>query len=112
MNLFITCIVWTWLLSISLIVPTALPAGGAKKSIIEYSENNPGSELIALKAFNLLTSVDANSSILTGVQVGTPFKILKVWNSPKSGKWLLVNVLTESSSQIFHKRGWVRIGFS
>ena len=110
MNLISTFIVWTWLLGISLLVPATLPAGGAQKSIIQHRENNIGSPLIALKEFNLLSSAENDSYILTSVQAGTPFHILRVWDDGKqSGKWLLVNVINQQFDQLFYKRGWVQI---
>ena len=112
MNLISTFIIWTWLLGISLVVPTSLPAGGSQKSIIQHRENNIESTLIAFKDFNLLTSASNNSSILTRVQTGTPVNILKVWESKYTGKWLLVNVLNQDSYQLFYKRGWVNIATS
>ena len=112
MNLISTFIIWIWLLGISLVVPTSLPAGGSQKSIIQNRENNIGSPLIALKDFNLLSSASNNSSIVTRVEVGTPVDVLKVWDSTSTGKWLLVNVLSEHSNQFFYKRGWINIGTS
>jgi len=112
MNLISTFIIWTWMLGISLIVPTSLPAGGFQKSIIQYRENNIGEPLIALKDFNLFSAASDNSSILTRVQVGTPVDVLKVWHSTHSGKWLLVSVLYQNFHQLFYKRGWVNIGTS
>ena len=108
MNLISTFIIWTWLLAISLIVPTSLPAGGSQKSIIQNRENNLESPLIALENFNLLSSGSNKSSILTIVEVGTPVQVLKVWDD--NGKWLLVNVLSNNFDQLFYKRGWVNIG--
>ena len=81
MNLISTFIIWTWLLGISLVVPTSLPAGGSQKSTIHQRENNIGSPLIALKDFNLLSSASNNSSVVTRVQAGTPVDVLKVWDS-------------------------------
>tara|TARA_B100000700_G_scaffold286070_1_gene340626 strand:+ start:337 stop:678 length:342 start_codon:yes stop_codon:yes gene_type:complete len=113
MNLINTLIIWSWLLGISLMIPTTLPAGGAKKVIVEQRENNnKASPLISLGAFNLLSNVSEKSAILTNVSSGTPVKVLKVWESPKSGTWLLVSVLSQSSYQFFYKRGWVKIGSS
>ena len=112
MNLISTFIIWTWLLGISLVVPTSLPAGGSQKSIIQHRENNIESPLIALKDFNLLSSATLNSSIVSRVNSGTPVDVLKVWNSNDSGKWLLVNVLSQNFNQLFYKRGWVNIGTS
>tara|TARA_B100001250_G_scaffold232921_1_gene199990 strand:+ start:39 stop:377 length:339 start_codon:yes stop_codon:yes gene_type:complete len=109
MNLISTFIVWTWLLGISLLVPTTLPAGGAQKSIIQHRKNNIGSPIIALKDFNLLSSASNKSSTLTRVQSGTPVNVVKAWDSNEGGKWLLVNVLTRNSYQLFYKRGWVNI---
>tara|TARA_Y100001968_G_C18861832_1_gene482982 strand:+ start:75 stop:413 length:339 start_codon:yes stop_codon:yes gene_type:complete len=109
MNLISTFIVWTWLLSISLVVPTTLPAGGAQKSTVQHRENHIGSPLIAFKEFNLLSSADNSSSVLIRVQAGTPVNIVKVWNSHESGKWLLVNVIIRNFDQLFYKRGWVNI---
>ena len=112
MNLISTFIIWTWLLGISLVVPTSLPAGGSQKSVIEHRENNIGSPLIALKDFNLLSSASMHSSILSRVQAGTPVDVLKVWDSNESGQWLLVNILSRDYYQLFNKRGWVNIGTS
>tara|TARA_B100000965_G_C19533972_1_gene732429 strand:+ start:62 stop:400 length:339 start_codon:yes stop_codon:yes gene_type:complete len=112
MNLISTFIIWIWLLGISLVVPTSLPAGGSQKSTIHYRENNIGSPLIALKDFNLLSSASFKSSILSKVPAGTPVDVLKVWDSNESGKWLLVNVVSQNFYQLFHKRGWVNIGTS
>ena len=112
MNLISTLIIWIWLLGISLVVPTSLPAGGSQKSIIQHRENNIESTLIALKDFNLLSSATINSSIVSRVHSGTPVDVLNVWDSNDSGKWLLVNVLSQNFNQFFYKRGWVNIGTS
>jgi len=112
MNLISTFIIWIWLLGISLVVPTSLPAGGSQKTIIHNRENNIGSPLISLKAFNLRSSASFNSSILSRVESGTPVDVLKVWDSTETGQWLLVNVITQNSYQLFYKRGWVNIGTS
>ena len=112
MNLISTFIIWIWLLGISLVVPTSLPAGGFQKTIIQHRENHIGSPLIALKDFNLLSSASNNSSILTRFQAGTPVDVLKIWDANDNGKWLLVNVLSRKSNQLFYKRGWVNIGTS
>ena len=110
MNLISTLIIWIWLLGISFVVPTSLPAGGSQESIVQQRENNIGSPLISLNDFNLLSSVSLNSSILSTFQSGTPVYVLKVWDSPDNGKWLLVNVLSQNFYQLFYKRGWVHIG--
>ena len=109
MNLISTFIVWTWLLGISLVVPTTLPAGGAQKSNIQHRESNIRSPIIALTEFNLLSSASNNSSVLTRVKAGTPVNILKVWDGNDREKWLLVNVLSQDFYQFFYKKGWVNI---
>ena len=109
MNLISTFIVWIWLLGIALVVPTTLPAGGAQRSIIQHRKNNIGSPIIALKDFNLLSSSSMNSSVLTRVKAGTPVNVMRVWDSNDSGKWLLVNVITQNFYQLFYRRGWVNI---
>ena len=76
-----TFIIWTWLLGISLVVPTSLPAGGSQESTIQHRENNIGSPLIALKDCNLLSSASLDSSIVSRIESGMPVNILKVWNS-------------------------------
>ena len=112
MNLISTFIIWTWLLAISLIVPTSLPAGGSQKSIIQHRENNLESPVIALQNFNLLSSASNKSSIITRVKVGTPFQVLNIWDDHPNGRWLLVNVICNNFDQLFYKRGWVNIGTS
>ena len=112
MNLFNNIILWIWLLSVSLLIPITLPVGGLKKTIIEQREGSNSSPIIALNEFKLLSTITKNPLVLTRIKSGTPVNVLKEWNSVETGKWLLVKVLIESSSQIFHKRGWVEIGFS
>ena len=112
MNLISTFIIWIWLLGISLVIPTSLPAGGSQKSIIQHRENNIGSPLIALKDFNLLSSASINASILSNVKAGTPVNVLKAWDSNETGQWLLVNILIQNFHQLSYKRGWVNIGSS
>ena len=112
MNLISTFIIWTWLLCISLVAPATLPAGGAQESIIQHRRNNIGSPVIALKDFNLLSSATQKSSSLTTIKAGTPFKVVKVWDDNESGKWLLINVISQDFYQLFKKRGWVYIGNS
>ena len=109
MNLINTFIIWTWLLGISLVVPTSLPAGGSQKLIIQHRENNIESTLIALKDFNLLTSASNNSSTLTNVKAGTPVQVIQVWESNESKNWLLVSVLCHNFDQLLYRRGWVEI---
>ena len=109
MNLITTLLIWTWLLGISFVIPTKLPAGGAQEAIIMRRENNIISPLIALKEFNLFSSPSPTSSILKRAKVGTPVNILKVMHSNETGKWLLVNISNKYSYQFFSKRGWVNI---
>tara|TARA_Y100001968_G_scaffold235495_1_gene218670 strand:+ start:197 stop:535 length:339 start_codon:yes stop_codon:yes gene_type:complete len=109
MNLINTFILWAWLLGISLVVPATLPAGGAQKSMIHYRKSNIGSPIIALKEFNLLSSATHNSSVLDRVKAGTPVNVLRVWDSTDSGKWFLVDIISEDFYQFFYKRGWVNI---
>ena len=109
MNLINTFILWIWVLGISLLIPTSLPAGGLQKSIIEKRENSFTSPLIAFKEFKLLSGVTKSSSVLTTVQPGAAVEVLKSWESPHSGRWLLVNVLSQDFYQLFYKKGWVNI---
>ena len=112
MNTINNLVVWVWLLSISLLIPITLPARGLRKPIIEEREDITSSPIIALNEFNLLSTITEEPLVIAKIQAGTPVDVLKEWNTPDSGKWLLVNVLTQSSSHFFYKRGWVRIGFT
>ena len=112
MNLSNNIILWIWLLSVSLLIPITLPVGGLKKTIIEQREDSNSSPIIALNEFKLLSTITENPLVLARVKAGTPVNVLKEWNSSESGQWLLVDVLTESSSHFFLKRGWVRLGLS
>ena len=109
MNLISTFIVWTWLLGIALVVPTALPAGGGQKSNIQHREKNIRSPIISIKEFNLLSSASNNSSVLTRVKAGTPVNIMQVCDSADKVKWLLVIVISQDFYQFFYKKGWVNI---
>ena len=110
MNLINTVLIWSWLLGISLLVPTTLPAGGAQKSIIKFRENSIRSPLIVIKKINLHSATYEDSSILMSINSGTPVQVLNFWDSPDSGKWILVNVFDQNYHQLFSKRGWLNIG--
>ena len=109
MNILSNFIVWSLLLCIGLVAPTALPAGGAQESIIQHRRNIIGSPMIAKNEFNLLSSASINASILTRIKPGTPVNVLKVWNGHDHNQWLLVNVLCENFSQLFYRKGWVNL---
>ena len=110
MNLINTLILWIWVLGISLLIPTSLPAGGMQRTSIEKVENSSNSPLIALKGFNLLSTINKNPTILARVKAGTPVKVLKVWKTNEGSTWLLVNALSGSFYSLSYKRGWVNIG--
>ena len=99
-------------MGIALVVPTTLPAGGAQESLIQHRKRNVGAPIIALKDFNLVSSVSNNASVLTRVKAGTPVRVLKNLYNADSGEWLLVNIKIKDFNQFFDKRGWVNIGKS
>ena len=112
MNIFNNLILWVCLLSVSLLIPVTLPAGGIRKTLIEQREDISLSPIISLNELILFSTIDEKPSVLIKVKAGTPINILREWHSTDNGKWLLVDVLTQSSSHFFRKRGWVRVEFS
>ncbi len=110
MSVISTILIWSWILGVALFIPTTLPAGGAQKATIRQRQNVDKSPLIALKAFHLLSAVSEESYVLDTFNAGTPVEVLKVWETPNNGKWLYVSVLTNTSDQLFYKRGWVNVG--
>ena len=65
MNLINNCILWVWILGISLLIPTSLPAGGVNKILIEKREDSMRSPLIVFNSFDLLSTTEENPIILT-----------------------------------------------
>ena len=92
-----------------------------KRLYKKISSMQSGKFLIIFICIVSLTSLSARSEQIQIEKIGPTLK--NPWGmdflndqelliTEKRGRIYHVNVLTESSSQIFHKRGWVKIGFS
>ncbi len=109
MSIFISSIQWSWLLSIALLIPISLPAGGAQKSLIEPIKTVKTNQLMSGECCDLRVSPSMNSSVLIQVPLGITMQSLRFWKNDAGNNWMQVKI---SSLPLLDKigvptRGWV-----
>ena len=102
---------WSWILGLALILPLALPAGGAQLNNVEIQRRSRFSPLIAEKDLLLRVSPSSKADISKVIYSGTPINILRSWTNNDGQTWLQVEI---SCLDIFLKsnearRGWLYI---
>ena len=91
---------WAWMLSMALLLPIGLPAGGARLESSKSRQRQPGDPLLAAQATSLRCEPLANAPQVLSLPTGQPLQGLVRWHDGKN-LWLRV-----TSCQ---GRGWVRI---
>ena len=92
---------WAWMLSMALLLPIGLPAGGARLESSKSRQRQPGDPLLAAQATSLYREPLASAPRGLPLPVGTPLQGLGRWHDGQD-LWLRV-----TSCQ---GRGWVRLG--
>ena len=100
---------WSWVLGIALFFPVALPAGGGERYQPEICSWEYRSSLFTCNSYFLKSSPSALAPSLRTLQVGTPIRVLRRWQSVDGKEWLQVQI---ASSEIFElsslaRRGWI-----
>lgn len=92
---------WAWMLSMALLLPIGLPAGGARLASSGSRQRQPGDPLLAAQATSLRREPLVSAPQVLPLPIGQPLQGLVRWHDGRN-LWLRV-----TSRQ---GRGWVRIG--
>ncbi len=95
---------WSWLLTVALLAPAALPAGGADRHQpqVRRRAGNSGPMHTSSDA-DLRHSPIAMAPALHTLTAGTSFRLLRRWSSADGDDWLYVQELAGEA-----RRGWLR----
>ena len=92
---------WAWVLTMALLLPIGLPAGGARLESSKSRQRQPGEPLLATQATGLRREPLVSSPKGLPLSIGEPLQGLARWHDGQD-LWLRV-----TSCQ---GRGWVRLG--
>lgn len=91
---------WAWMLSMALLLPIGLPAGGARLESSKSRQRQPGDPLLAAQATGLRREPLVNAPQVLPLPIGQPLQGLVRWYD---GQYLWLRVASRQG------RGWVRI---
>ncbi len=91
---------WAWILSMALLLPIGLPAGGARLKLSQSRQRQPGEPLLAAHATSLRREPLVSAPQMLPLPVGQPLQGLVRWHD---GQHLWLRVTSRQG------RGWVRI---
>jgi len=92
---------WAWMLSMALLLPIGLPAGGARLESSKSRQRQPGDPLLAAQATSLRCEPLVSAPQVLPLPIGEPLQGLVRWHD---GQDLWLRVTSRQG------RGWVRIG--
>jgi hypothetical protein len=95
---------WAWVLGAALLLPVALPAGGAPRRLPEVRHRRRCEPWLASGSCTLRTAPAHSAPSLTAVACGAPITPLRVWRSPGGRRWLRVQTTTAAGAV---RRGWL-----
>ena len=96
---------WSWLLTVALLAPAALPAGGGERRLPQVRRRASGGSgpMHTADSCSLRLSPMVVAPRLGRLHGGTPLRLLHHWAGDDGLDWLYVQELTGSS-----RRGWLR----
>ena len=101
---------WSWLIGIALVIPVALPAGGIDTRHGKIRHLYSLHTTVAGEDCNLRTSPVTAAPVLTKLKLGTPLKVVRIWECQNQQQWLQGKV---SSNPVFDfyaaNRGWIQL---
>ena len=100
---------WSWLLSVSLFGPVALPAGGAERRLPQVRRQQGSGRLLSGSNCVLHASPIVAAPALRRLEIGTPLRLLRSWRGEDGSDWIQVRVAsgTALSAPVDQQRGWV-----
>ncbi len=99
----------SFLLGLSLLGPTNLPAGGGDAKDIQIRRNYQAGPILAGSNCTLRTSPFNTAPQLHTVNIGTPLQILRYFQGEDGKQWIYVQLTNYNrfASINLAKRGWV-----
>ncbi len=102
---------WGFILAAGLFGPVALPAGGGDRQKVEIRRNYSSDFFFAGSGCDLRASPTIFAPTLEQLELGTPVKILRNWQSADGQDWVQIQpagmaVILGNQSI---KRGWINI---
>ncbi len=105
---------WGCLLSLGLVAPIALPAGGASKTQFEFINRKETDICFAGDSCHLYPFPSQLAESNNNIHIGTSLRIIRLWNNPDGSSWFQVQL---SNNSLFHapglkpSRGWINVDF-
>ncbi len=103
---------WSWLLGVALIAPVSLPAGGYSKDMTtRFILRNYSAPSFAGPSCILRASPFNIAPTLREVEIGTPLRVLRRWQSSEGEDWLQIQIVSSETFGLDRliSRGWVNI---
>ncbi len=102
---------WSWLLGVALLAPVALPAGGGELKSPEIRRRELFDPLVVNNTCSLRVSPILVAPELCNLDIGTPIRILRIWQSADGTDWLYVQIASIDTSGLpsVAKRGWINV---
>ncbi|MDP6851910.1 MAG: SH3 domain-containing protein [Prochlorococcus sp.] len=101
---------WSWLLTVALFVPAAMPAGGGELQLPVVRRRERHSPLLSGKGCTLRCGPLTTAPSLSTLAIGTPMRLLRRWQAGDGQEWLQVQI--NAGAGRFNqgsRRGWMRV---
>ena len=101
---------WSWLLSVALLAPVDLPAGGRQSAMPSINKGEICEPSFAGENCILHKETIAKySSMIRAIPSGTPIHILRAWKTGDGNNWLYIKVSSTDflENPSFVKKGWI-----
>jgi hypothetical protein len=81
---------WAMLLTLALVSPVTLPAGGPDRRKPEVQRRRQGEPILALASQVLRSAPRSGAPAVATLRRGSPMEVLQVWQPPRGPSWLRV----------------------
>ncbi len=100
---------WLWFLAAALLIPVSLPAGGVQKNNLKIHSREYSAPFVSSNYCQLLSSPSLKASNIRTLQIGTPMRILRVWEGNDGKKWVHVQITSLDNLELTNgvRRGWL-----
>ena len=100
-----------WLITLALIAPITLPAGGIQKNLNQNKFPNNANEVILCSNTSLYSYPEIYAKELLVLEIGTTLSVLRNWKVSKSETWVRVELASNKFLDDPNKilKGWIKI---
>ena len=92
---------WAMVLTLALVSPVTLPAGGPERRRPEVQRRREGEPMLALGGQVLRSAPRPGAPAVAALRGGSPLEVLQVWQAPRGRAWLRVRSGKD--------RGWLTV---